>query len=78
MNDAEYWKNVAVWLADCHAGTMEVEGRMSKTSKRSRERFRKICENAASMLVLSWPYCAKDNVDMNHVVERLRNASRNT
>jgi hypothetical protein len=75
MNDAEYWKKVAMYLAQCHAGTMEGEARLKHTSRSSRERFRSICVKSASMLGGQWPQeTFLSTNDVQHVIDRLNNA----
>jgi hypothetical protein len=75
MNDAEYWKKVALYLAQCHAATMEDEARLKRTSRSSRERFRAICVNAASMLGGQWSQeTFLSTNDVQHVIDRLNKA----
>jgi hypothetical protein len=48
MEDAERWKGIALYLADCHAATA---GSLPKaTSKSARARFVNICDKALQML----------------------------
>lgn len=44
------WREIALYLADCHAATAEYEGRMSRTSKSSKKRMQLICSHAAEMI----------------------------
>jgi hypothetical protein len=45
-----HWRNIAIWLADCHGATAAYEGHLSRTSQSSRDRFAGICREAATML----------------------------
>lgn len=56
---AEHWKRVALFLADCHAGTAtydrcwdiaSVDGALGTTSASRRHRLKSICERAAGMI----------------------------
>lgn len=70
--EAEYWKKVATWLADCHAATMEYEGNLKRTSESSRSRMITICEHATAMLSGVWPAGCRDGADELRVINRLR------
>lgn len=50
QDQVRYWRDVACYLADCHAATAEIEGNMARTSKSSRRRFAAICRTAADAL----------------------------
>jgi hypothetical protein len=50
QQDLEYWKSVAVYLADCHAATALDEGRMKSTPKNQKKRFRWISATAGKLL----------------------------
>lgn len=47
---AEAWRQIALYLAECHAANGEYDAMLSSTSKSRRKRFLKICENAADMI----------------------------
>ena len=40
----EQWKNLALYMADCHAATLSDEGMLKSTPKKTRERFRSIVD----------------------------------
>lgn len=48
--ERDYWKAVAVYLADCHAATAEHEGRLKSTPQRWKKRFASISRLAAGLL----------------------------
>lgn len=50
MTDAEQWKAIALYLADCHAATAQSDGMLRSTSKAHAARFASICEKASEML----------------------------
>lgn len=73
MTDAEYWKTVALYLADCHAATATYDGALKSTSKSRRERFSAICAKALSFFErTNTPYTRTD--DEARIVARLRDA----
>lgn len=77
LDELEFWKGLALWLAQCHAATAQGEGMMSRTSKSSRSRFVSICERAALMIekrALIGPHVGKDDADKT--IERLKGAVR--
>lgn len=69
MTAEEYWKHVAVYLADCHAANLE--GLPKSTSKYQRDRMKHICTNALLMLANSWPAGVRQS-EIVSVQERLR------
>ena len=71
--EAEYWKAVAVFLADIHAANMEIEGPMSRTSQRTKERLKRICCVALELLKGAKPTNFQA-IDYGDVCERLRKA----
>jgi hypothetical protein len=48
--EKEHWLNTAVYLASCHAATLEDEGKRKSISKSSKRRFYSIVEKALSFL----------------------------
>lgn len=48
--ERDYWRTVAIYLADCHAATAEHDGQLSGISKSRRERYASICEKANEAL----------------------------
>ncbi len=48
--DILFWKNLALYLADCHAATFFHEGSLKSCSKSSRARFKLICERALNAI----------------------------
>ena len=48
--ERDYWRNVATYLASCHAATAEYDGQLSGISRARKERFAGICHKAASMM----------------------------
>lgn len=48
--ERDYWRDVAAYLAECHAATAEYEGGLKRTSESSRRRFRSICEIASQAM----------------------------
>lgn len=48
--ERDYWKAVAIYLADCHAATAEADGSMSGVSKSRKKRYASICALAAEAL----------------------------
>jgi hypothetical protein len=48
--ELEYWRNVACYLAECHAATAEYDGSLKKTSGTQRSRYASICEKAADAM----------------------------
>jgi hypothetical protein len=53
--EAQNWRAIAVYLADCHCGTASYDGALKSVSKSRRKRFRAICRNAAEMLKIGSP-----------------------
>lgn len=67
------WKDIALYLASCHAATAEYDGHLKTTSKSRRKRYRDICATAlqaisAGTLVDARPQSEQD------VVQRLQDA----
>ena len=68
-DDILFWKNLALYLADCHAATFFHEGSLKSCSKSSRARFKMICERALNAIADGIPskICSESGV-----AERLR------
>ena len=47
LREAERWRNLALYLAECMAATAEYDGGLKATSASRRNRLRMICEKAA-------------------------------
>ncbi len=73
MTDAEYWKAVALYLADCHAATAEYDGTLKSTSKARRERFVSICQAAMGFLSRTGTISLNTGAE-DRVMARLRDA----
>jgi hypothetical protein len=68
----EYWMQVALYLADCHAATLEDEGRRKSMPKHSKDRFRSICCKTLGMLMDgTLPNFPSQKTD---VINRIKNA----
>lgn len=50
QREVRHWKQIAGYLADCHAATAEDDGRMKSISKSRAGRFRSICQRAENLL----------------------------
>jgi len=50
QKELEFWKALAIHLADCHAATAQYDGMLSSCSKSRRERFAAICDDAATAI----------------------------
>lgn len=70
------WRSIALWLADCHAGTATYDGKLSTTSKARRERFKTICRDAAKMLVTRTFFGHRNESNLEGVIERLNEAAK--
>ena len=70
--ESEYWKKVALWLADVQAATAYQVLCCRSTSKSERGRQRSICNHAQSMLMGSWPPGVYDNANMGRVIDCLK------
>lgn len=70
--EAQYWKKVALWLADVQAATAYDALCRRSTPKREQGRQRSICNHAQSMLMGSWPPGVRDSADMGRVMDRLK------
>ena len=68
------WRDIAIWLADCHAATAEHDGTLRSTSRSRRARFHSICLDAAHMLHLGRFF--KEARPLERVLERLRDAAK--
>ena len=44
------WKNIALYLADCHAATAEYDGLLKSCSNSRRDRFASICDKTLALL----------------------------
>ncbi len=65
------WKNIALYLADCHAATAAHDGLLKSCSTYRRERFASICEKAMAMIEgRGVPY----SIDERRVMDRLAGA----
>jgi hypothetical protein len=75
LTEAERWKAIAFYLADCHAATAEHEGALSRTRRSSRLRFRSICEKAIFFLSGNYPrdHCESES-GQARILERLKEA----
>jgi hypothetical protein len=73
--ERNYWRNVACYLASCHAATAEHDGLMSTTSKSRRKRFAAICKTCSKALQPEkggfWPH---NSTDTKVVIERCEDA----
>lgn len=55
--ERDYWRNVAAYLASCHAATAEYDGTLSGVSRARKERFASICHTAAqAMQTFRWAH----------------------
>lgn len=75
LKERDYWKYTAEYLADCHAASAEVEGRLSRASKSSKKRFKSICLKASALLSVedTPPYSVHRS--RNHIIDRLKRAA---
>lgn len=73
--ERDYWRNIACYLASCHAATAEYDGVMSSTSKSRRKRLATICKKASKALQPEkggfWPH---NSTDLRVVIERCEDA----
>lgn len=72
-SEAEYWKAVAIYLAECHAATAGYDGSLTSTSKSRKLRFADICEIAAK--ALDGHFDKKRIGDSKDVANRCRSAA---
>lgn len=73
------YKDIAYYLANCHAATAEHLFRLKSTSKMEKDRQRKICQNAVDMLsgkrmVPSYGY-EPDYIRRRYILQRCRDAA---
>jgi len=71
--EAEKWKGLALYLADCHAGTAEHEGRLKSTPASRKLRYRNICRIAVAWIE------NRDHLkhrSVESVLERLKSAAK--
>jgi hypothetical protein len=45
-NECQFWRSLALYLAECHAATAESVGGMKSTSAYNKRRLRSICKTA--------------------------------
>lgn len=65
------WKDIALYLADCHAATADHDGMLKSCSTIRRERFASICEKAMALIDgRNVPY----SIDQRRVMDRLAGA----
>lgn len=73
----EYWRELAAYLASCHAATAEGLAHLSRTSKYERKRHADICAMAATGLEGKWAkkhtYNQRDEVKV--ALDRCRDAA---
>lgn len=50
QRERDYWRDVAAYLASCHAATAEYDGGLRNVSKSRRLRFASICNKAAEAM----------------------------
>jgi len=71
--EAEKWKGLALYLADCHAATAEHEGRLKSTPNCRKVRYRGICRTAVAWIE------NRDHLkvpSVETVLERLKSAAK--
>ena len=76
MSDAEFWKSVALYLADCHAATATHDGALKSTSKSRRERFASICAKALAFVERKDTPYTRGLDEEAQIVDRLRRAAK--
>lgn len=69
--DRDRWREIALYLANCHAATAESDGQLSKTSAYSKRRLASICNHAADALDGKMPENSQS--DLAYVRDRCRN-----
>ena len=77
-NEADQWKRVAIYLADCHAANLHI-AELKKTSRAEKERLKLIMETAATMLkgdVSSVRTYTEPDKDLRDVIERLEDHAK--
>ena len=50
LNEIDYWKKVALYLADCHSTTAYKNGKLKSFSKAEKKRLMLVCERAACLI----------------------------
>lgn len=54
-SEGQFWKDMALYLADCHAATALHEGQMKSVPAGRKKRYRSICFKARAMIQGQWP-----------------------
>lgn len=72
MSEQE-WKDIALYLASCHAATAEYDGHLKGTSKSRRNRYRDICTTALRAISSGTLVDARPQSEQD-VVRRLQDA----
>lgn len=72
--EAERWKQIALYLADCHAAT--AYSLPKSTSKSARKRFQSICATSLKMLQREVMPPQYKTTNLESVVKRLQGALR--
>ena len=77
--EAERWKNIAVYLLDCHAATAGYDGQLKSVAKSRKERFASILEEGIALfegtkMPRNGPVWGVPTSCEERVLERSRNA----
>lgn len=67
------WKEIALWLADCHAATASYLGSIKSISKAEKNRHAQICDRAEQMIRFG-VFTARPS-EKDAVLARLKNAA---
>lgn len=72
--ELKFWREMALYMMDCHAATAQYDGILKSTSKSRRKRFRSICENAARWLEHGYMTNAYPVGSKESILSRLKDA----
>lgn len=73
QRELDFWKNLAIHLADCHAATAQYDGTLKSCSKSRRERFAAICDETATAIEHMY-YMPRHERSPKDVMERCKDA----
>lgn len=72
--ERDYWRDLAAYLASCHAATAEGDGMLASASQSRKRRYAAICKTAGDALGGNFPRRGQSQVE--HARDRCYKAMR--